>query len=161
MEILIGLTAVLVTVSFIKDRKKTFKAIKKGINRMMIILFPLLAVLIIVSFVLYFIPEKTITEYLTGGNKYTGTLIALLLGSISVMPGFIAFPLSGILKDNGVLFMIIAAFTTSLMMVGIISFPVEKKYFGTKVALLRNIISFLTAAIVSIAAGILYGEILL
>ena len=92
-------------------------------------------------------------------KKYLGVLIASLIGSITMMPGFIAFPLGGILKQNGVLFMIISAFTTSLMMVGILTFPIEKKYFGTKVAILRNTVSFLIAIIVSIFTGIFFGEI--
>ena len=83
----------------------------------------------------------------------------MLFGSITMMPGFIAFPLGGILVQNGVLYMIISAFTTTLMMVGIITLPVEKKYFGTKVAVIRNIISFFIAVIISIITGMLFGEI--
>lgn len=75
------------------------------------------------------------------------------------MPGFIAFPLSGILKQNNVPYMVISGFTTTLMMVGILTFPMEKKYFGTKIAVLRNIVSFFIAIIVAIATGIFFGEI--
>ncbi len=41
--------------------------------------------------------------------------------------------------------MAISGFTTTLMMVGILSFPIEKTYFGFRVALVRNIVSLLIA----------------
>ncbi len=56
------------------------------------------------------------------------------------MPGFIAFPLSGILLSKGVPYMVISAFTTTLMIVGVLSYPVEKAYFGTKVTIMRNVV---------------------
>ena len=76
-----------------------------------------------------------------------------------MLPGFIAFPLSGILKDNHVTYMVISAFTTTLMMVGILTFPIEKEYFGVKVALLRNGISFIIAIVIAIVTGIVFGEL--
>ena len=112
-----------------------------------------------VSFVLYFIPETTISEYLSYGNKYISLMIASFLGSITIMPGFIAFPLSGILRQNNVPYMVISGFTTTLMMVGILTFPIERKYFGTKVAVLRNVMSFLIAIVVSIMTGIFFREL--
>ena len=75
------------------------------------------------------------------------------------MPGFIAFPLSGILLNKGVSYMVLSAFTTTLMMVGILTYPIEKEYFGVKVTIIRNIISFFIALAVAIMTGIFFGEI--
>jgi len=55
--------------------------------------------------------------------------------------------------------MVISAFTTTLMMVGILTFPIEKEYFGVKVAFLRNIMSFIIALAVAVITGILFGEV--
>ena len=123
------------------------------------ILVPLLLILIFTSLALYFIPEKIISQSLTNNNKYINTFIAALIGSITMMPGFIAFPLAGILRDRAVTYMVISAFTTTLMMVGILTFPLEKKYFGTKVALQRNLIGFGIALIVALMTGLLFGEL--
>ncbi|MGD8229878.1 MAG: hypothetical protein PVI20_19025, partial [Desulfobacteraceae bacterium] len=60
----------------------------------------------------------------------------------------------------GVLYMVLSAFTTTLMMVGILTFPIEKAYFGPKVTILRNVLSFLVALIVAVMTGIFFGEIL-
>lgn len=160
MIFLIIITSLLLIISFIKNRQKTVAGLKKAAKKLGIILPILLAVLIIVSVVLYFIPGSRISEFLAGNNAVVGYLAALLIGAITMIPGFIAFPLSGILRQNGVSFMIISVFTTTLMMVGFLTFPVEKKYFGMKVAVLRNVISLFIAVTVSLVTGILFREIL-
>ncbi len=76
------------------------------------------------------------------------------------MPGFIAFPLSGILLSKGVPYMVISAFTTTLMIMGVLSYPVEKAYFGTKVTIMRNAISFCIALVVALVTGLFFGEVL-
>ncbi len=157
--ILIIITLALLLISFLKDRRKTLSALKIAYKKFSMIFIPLLFILIVVSIVLFLLPGDTISKYLTDSGKYIAVLSASLLGSITMMPGFIAFPLSGILKQNGVFYMVISAFTTTLMMVGIITFPIEKKYFGARVAVLRNVISFLIALMVSLVTGILFGEI--
>lgn len=88
-------------------------------------------------------------------------MIAALIGSIAAVPGFIAFPLAGILRDNGISYTVIAAFTTTLMMVGITTFPVEAAYLGNRVALIRNIIGFIIAILVALFIGLFFGEAIL
>lgn len=159
--VLFIITGFLVIVSLIFDRAKTMKGMKIAVKRFGMILIPLLLMLVIVSVILFFMPETTITKYLSSGNKYLSTLTASLIGSITMMPGFIAFPLSGILRDQGVAYMVISAFTTTLMMVGVLTFPIEREYFGVKVAVLRNVISFFIAIAVAIMTGIFFGELFL
>ena len=159
MIYLIIITITLLLISYIFNRKKTIEGLKISLKRFLRILIPILTMLVFVSITLFFLPERMISRYLSNDSKYLSTIIAAFLGSISLMPGFIAFPLSGILKQNGVLYMVISAFTSTLMMVGVITFPVEKEYFGVKVALLRNIISFFIALIVAIITGIIFGEV--
>ena len=53
---------------------------------------------------------------------------------------------------------VLAAFTTTLMMVGILTAPIEKEYFGVKVTVIRNVISFLIALIITVVVGIFFGE---
>ena len=72
-----------------------------------------------------------------------GFVFAALLGSISLIPGLVAYPLSSVLLKNGASYPVIAVFITTLMMVGIITLPVESKFFGFKVAFTRNLLSFI------------------
>ena len=159
MEFLYYLTAFALLVSFLSDYKKTIKAFKIAYNKGKKIFPALLTMLIIVSVILYLIPDHVISAYLGNNNKYIGVMLASLLGSITLMPGFIVYPLCGILLEKGVAYMVLSAFTTTLMMVGVITYPIEKEYFGVKVTLIRNVISFAIAIIIAIVTGIFYGEI--
>lgn len=116
--------------------------------------------LMLVSIVFYLVPEETIMKYMNDESKWFSVFLASMFGSVSIMPGFVAYPLSGILLKKGISYMAISAFTTTLMMVGIITFPIEKAYLGTKITILRNIIALFIALITAIATGLIYGEIL-
>jgi uncharacterized membrane protein YraQ (UPF0718 family) len=141
------------------SREKTLRAVKIAAKRLLNILPSFLIMLILVSIVLFLVPDKVISSYLGGNNKFIGVLFASFFGSITLMPGFIAFPLCGILLKKGVLYMVLSAFTTTLMMVGVLTYPIEKEYFGTKVTIIRNVISLFIALIVAVMIGILFGEI--
>jgi uncharacterized membrane protein YraQ (UPF0718 family) len=152
-------TAILVMVSFIADRKKTLQGIKIGLKKFRKILPDYLKILIFVAVILFF-SESLIAEYLGQDNTFLGMVIGLVLGSVTIMPGFIAYPLAGVLVEKGVLYMIVAAFVTTLMMVGLLTYPLEKEYLGVRATLLRNGGSFLIAVIISLTIGFCYGEIL-
>ena len=115
--------------------------------------------LVLVSIVLFLVPESLISTYLGGNNRYVGVLIGAVLGSVVLMPGFIAYPLCGILLQKGVAYMVLSAFSTTLMMVGVLTYPVEKAYLGTKVTVIRNLISFAIALLVALATGLFFGEV--
>lgn len=153
-------TGLALLISLIANREKTLKAVKIALKRFLAILPAFLSMLILVSVVLFLIPDTVVLHYLGRDGKFTGVIIASLLGSVTMMPGFIVFPLCGILLEKGVLYMVLSAFTTTLMMVGILTFPIEKAYFGKKVTILRNILSFFVALIVAVMTGIFFGEIL-
>ena len=152
-------TGLAVLISLIASREKTLKAVKIAAKRFAIILPAFLTMLVLVSIVLFLIPDKVISDYLGSDNKFVGVLLASFFGSITLMPGFIAFPLCGILLEKGVLYMVLSAFTTTLMMVGVLTYPIEKEYFGVKVTIIRNVISLFLALIIAVATGIFFGEI--
>ena len=152
-------TGLAVLISFVADSERTLKAFKMAVKKFVTILPAFLGMLILVSIVLFLIPDRVISQYLGSSNIFTGVLFASFLGSITLMPGFIAFPLCGILLKKGVLYMVLSAFTTTLMMVGILTYPIEKAYFGAKVTIIRNIISVFIALIVAVMTGIFFGEI--
>ena len=159
MHYLYIITGLAVVVSLFVNRKKTLTAFKIAGRTFVVILPAFLVMIILVSIVLYLVPEEFISSYLGSDNKYLSVLFASFIGSIILMPGFIAFPLCGILLEKGVLYMVLSAFTTTLMMVGVLTYPVESAYLGRKVTIMRNLISFLIALIVALVTGILFGEI--
>ncbi|RUT73126.1 hypothetical protein DLK05_15070 [Ancylomarina longa] len=150
------LTVALVVISFIADRKKTLKGIKKGLKQFLKILPTLLSVIIIISIVLFFVSNEFLMEYLGKGAGLGAYISAAAIGSISLLPGFIAYPLAGILVKSGVSYSVIAVFITTLMMIGILTIPIEAKYFGMKTTLIRNTLSFFGAILVGAVMAFIY-----
>ncbi len=153
------ITIIMLFVSLLANRKKTTEALKIAFKKFSAIMPSFFMMLMLVSIVLFIFPDETIIKYL--GQRHYGysTFFAALLGSISLMPGFITFPLCGILAQKGVSYMVLSAFSTTLMMVGIVTFPIEKEYLGVKIAIIRNIISFCIALCVAFMTGLFFGEI--
>jgi len=157
--ILYILTGLALATSLVVNRQKTVGALRIAVRRFVNILPAFLAMLILVSVVLFLIPDEVIIRFLGADAKYLAVLSAAALGSIALMPGFIAFPLAGVLLEKGVLYMVLSAFTTTMMMVGVLTYPIEKEYFGTRVTIIRNAVSFLIAIAVAMMTGIIFGEI--
>lgn len=152
-------TAILVVISFVADKDKTRKGMIVGIKKFRKILPNYLKLLILVAVILYF-SEQLIAEYLGQDNWFWGLLTGLSLGSVTMMPGFIAYPLAGVLIEKGVSYMVVASFVTTLMMVGILTYPIEKEYLGKTATLIRNGAGLVVAVIISLAIGLSYGEFL-
>ncbi|MFA4873685.1 MAG: permease [Patescibacteria group bacterium] len=153
------LTVVAIGLSLMIDRGKSWQALRIALKRFLHILPDLLMMIVLVSVVLLLVPERTIARYLGTHNIYLSAALAAILGSVTLMPGFIAYPLCGLLLEKGVPYLVLGIFSTTLMMVGVVTFPLEQHYFGTRVALIRNLLSLLIALIVGICIGIFYGEI--
>ena len=147
---------VLLIVSFVKSREKTKKALLKAWKSLKNILPMLLGVILLIGLLLSIIDTKLISKIIGGESGFYGVMLASLVGSITLIPGFIAFPTAALLLTGGAGYIQIAAFVQTLMMVGIVTLPIEIKYFNKKVAILRNILSF----VLSIGVAYLIGLIL-
>jgi hypothetical protein len=66
----------------------------------------------------------------------------------------VAFPLAAALLKSGAGFMQIAVFISTLMMVGIVTMPVEIKYFGKKATFIRNGMAFMFSFVVAVVIGV-------
>ncbi|NQU17005.1 MAG: permease [Candidatus Saganbacteria bacterium] len=153
MQILIAVSIVCLALSFFVNRKKTFTGVKRGAIMFLNLLPAIFIVIFLTSVFLYLIPEKVITEYLGAGSGFLGVVAAALVGSISLIPGFVAFPLAGLLISRGINYTIVAVFITTLLMVGLLTLPIEIKYFGKKAAITRNVLSFIGALVVGVLIG--------
>jgi uncharacterized membrane protein YraQ (UPF0718 family) len=152
---LLTITFVLVLLSFAIDRNKTLTGIKKGIRMFVNVLFPFLNILILISVFLYFLPPDIIPKMLGSGSGFRGILIAAAVGSVSLIPGFISYPIAATAISQGATYSATAVFITTLMMVGFITLPLEMQYFGKRAAVLRNFLSFIAAIIIGLPVGYL------
>ena len=84
-----------------------------------------------------------------------GLALAAIVGSITLIPGFISYPIAATLIRQGASYTTVATFMTTLMMVGAVTFPLEAKYFGKKVAAMRNALNFVIAIIIGLLVGLI------
>lgn len=131
--------------SLVKDRKKTKMALKKAIKSLNNILPQFLAVLMMVSILLAYFDTELISRFIGVRSGFWGVLGASLIGSITLIPGFVAFPAAAELLKNGAGVAQLAAFVSSLMMVGVVTIPLEISFFGKRITFMRNSIAFLFA----------------
>lgn len=149
MDTLVFYVAVVILfgISLVKDRSKTKKALLKGLKALENIMPQFITVLILIAIMLTVLNAEIISHFLGAETGWIGVVIAASLGSITLLPGFVAFPLAGELLRNGAGVMQIATFVSSLMMVGIITLPMEISYFGKRTAILRNVFALIFSVV--------------
>ena len=145
----------LLLVSFIKDKEKTKLALKKAWKSFDNILPSVLTILLLIGFILTLLDTQTISRLLGTDSGIMGMIIAAVVGCITLIPGFVAFPLAASLLDAGAGYVQIAIFISTLMMVGIATLPLEIRYFGKRTAIKRNIFSLFCAIMTSCLIGVI------
>jgi len=151
--ILYGLAIVGLAVSFFRDRQKTKAALRKAWKAFENILPQLLTIFLVIGFALAIFPPETIRSLIGSGSGFWGVLAAAVIGSITLIPGFVAFPLAAALLKSGAGYMQLAAFISTLMMVGVITIPIERKTLGMKATLVRNAAAFSFSFLVAVVMG--------
>lgn len=154
-KILYIVVIVWLIISFIKDKSKTKIALKKAWKSFENILPSVLAVLFLIGLILSVLDENTISRLLGEESGVLGMVIAAIIGSITLIPGFVAFPLAASLLQAGAGYAQIAMFISALMMVGIATLPLESKYFGKKIAIKRNLLALGAAIVTSCLIGVI------
>lgn len=150
---LYAITIFLLLISYKNDKKKTKMAIKKAWKAFENILPEFLGVIILVGILLSVLNPDVISRIIGKESGFLGVIISAIVGSITLIPGFVAFPTAALLLQSGAGYTQIAAFISTLMMVGIVTMPVEIKYFGRKITIYRNILAFLFSFLVAFIIG--------
>lgn len=149
------LTGIGFFISIRKDKKKTLNSMYMARSMMKNMVGEIIGVLFLIGLITTLIPPNTIRSFVNGSNTLISTVVSALVGSITLIPAFVAFPLVGSLVNMGVNIIPIVAFLTTLTMVGIVTFPLEKREFGVKFTLYRNLFSFLFAIIIAMVMGVI------
>ncbi len=159
MEIVLYfVTGILFVVSFVKDKGKTKMALKKAWKSLEKILPQLLGIVFLVGIILALFDAQTISTVIGSDSGFLGILISAIVGAVTLIPGFVAFPTAALLLENGAGYMQVAAFVSTLMMVGVATAPVEMKCFGKKLTLIRNMMAFVFSFIVAMVIGQVVGK---
>jgi len=149
---------ILLVFSFYKDQKKTKMALKKAWKAFENILPEFLVVILLVGLLLAIMNPEMISSIIGDKSGWFGVILAAVIGSITLIPGFVAFPMTALLLDGGAGYMQIGAFISTLMMVGIVTMPVEIKYFGKKLTIYRNLLAFLFSFVVALVIGVVMSR---
>lgn len=149
------ITLIWLLISILKDKKKTLNSVKMSCGLMKGMVSEIVAILFLIGIILTFIPPDTIKQYMGESNVLLSTIVFALAGGITLIPAFVAFPLIGSLLNAGASIIPVVAFLTTLTMVGFVTFPLEKKEFGTKFALIRNSLSFVFAIAIALLMGVI------
>lgn len=151
--ILYGLCIVLTLVSFFKDKEKTKRALINGIKSFENIMPQFLSILVIIGIGLTILKPEIISKLIGNDSGIFGVMLSSLVGSVIMMPTFVAFSTGNTLIQNGAGYAQVSALITTLTMVGVLTFPLEAKYIGKKGAFYRNFLAFLFSFVVAFFMG--------
>ena len=142
--------------SLAADKTKTRRALQKAWKSFVNIAPSFVGVILLVGIMLAFLSPEFITSVIGEGSGAAGVVLASIVGAVTLIPGFIAFPTAALLLQSGAGLTPIAAFISSLMMVGVMTLPIEIEYFGIRASISRNIAAYLF----SLAAAFIIGAVL-
>lgn len=148
------ITVIILITSFIKNKQTTKDALKKAFLLGRGMALSILSIVFVIGLILSLLPPEQIATTIENHNSILATIVSALFGTITLIPAFVAFPLIRTLLNAGVDVMPSVAFLTTLTMVGVVTFNLEKKTFGLKFSLIRNSLSFVFAILIALIMGV-------
>ncbi len=130
-------------------KKKYNIALKNTFNNIKNTLPVLFAIILLIAWVISFIPDSFYSKIFTGNNA-ADSFLGALIGSIATGNPVNSYIIGIELLKQNVGLVAVTAFVISWVTVGVVQFPAEALLLGKKFALVRNIISFISAIIISI-----------
>lgn len=148
-------TLLFLGISFVKNKEKTIKSLKMALRMGRGMALSIFSIIFAIGLILTLLPPATIAEFVGKQAVILATIVSAAVGTITLVPAFIAFPLVGTLITAGISIVPSVAFLTTLTMVGVVTFPLEKKEFGLKFTLVRNGLSFIFAIVIALIMGVI------
>lgn len=141
--------------ALIKDRGRTKQSVGVAVKSFIRILPTVLIIVVIIGMLMAFVPPDQISRFIGDHAGFGGVLSIAALGAVLHIPALISFPLAASLLQSGAAVASVAAFITTLTMVGVVTLPLEIKELGGKIALLRNGLSFIIAIVIALIMGVI------
>jgi uncharacterized membrane protein YraQ (UPF0718 family) len=143
--------------SYMKDRKKTKQSLKKAWKAFDNILPAFAVILLLIGETMAVVSPAIITAVLGADTGIGGMIAAAIIGSIALIPGFIIFPLAKTVLVMGAGIQQVAVFISALMMVSVVTAPMEAQLLNRKVMLWRNSLSLVFSFAVAFVLGKVVG----
>jgi uncharacterized membrane protein YraQ (UPF0718 family) len=109
----------------------------------------------VVGLILGLLTPQKISSLIGAEAGFTATVTAAVIGALTLIPSLVAFPLAGSLLRASATVMTISAFITTLVMVGVVTAPMEMKVLGRRFTLLRNGLGFISALLIAAVMGMI------
>ncbi|MEA2043097.1 MAG: permease [Bacteroidota bacterium] len=117
-------------------------------------ILPVIFIIVLaIGLLLGFVPQEQISRFVGEQSGIGGVLLTGIAGALTHIPSLVSFPLGASLLESGASITSVAAFITTLTMIGTITLPLEIKELGKKMAILRNGLSFVIAIIIALIMG--------
>ena len=150
-----GIAVAALIFAFIKDKDKAVQSLRMALSSFIKMLPMVFIIIIAIGLLLGFVPPDQISRFVGDQSGAGGVLLIGVVGALMHIPALLSFPLASSILENGASITAVAAFITTLTMIGIITLPLEIKMLGKKMALLRNGISFVLAILIAFIIGMI------
>lgn len=148
--IYLAVAAILMVLSFSKDRHKTRKAListgKIALNVLPVLFF----IFILMGVINIYVTKDLVVRLLGTGSGMWGILIGELVGAIALIEPAAVFPFSGSLLAKGASYGVIYAFASTAVLIGIATLPAELKFMGKKFTIVRNVLTFVLVFLIGL-----------
>jgi uncharacterized membrane protein YraQ (UPF0718 family) len=141
--------------AFVKDRARAKKSLVVALKSFVRILPTVLLIVVIIGLFLAFVPPERVAKFIGKQAGLAGILVISALGAVLYIPALTSFPLAASLLQRGASVAAVAAFITTLTMLGVVTIPLEIRELGAKMTFLRNGLSFLIAILIALLMGVI------
>ena len=157
--ILYSTASILLFLSWRKSREKTRAVLRKAWRSCVGVLPLFVAILLCMGFLLAFVDEAVIRQAVGKESGMAGIALSGLIGSVTLIPAFAAYPAAAeLLRVTGG-YAQITMLITSLMLVGLVTLPMESRFFGLKAALWRNGLGLVYSFALAVFVGAVFGGV--
>jgi hypothetical protein len=129
-------------------RHRLTRSLKKTARTFVNLLPIIIGMLLLTSLAVTAFPEQ-ISAGLFGSNDALDALIGAAAGSIAAGHPLASYLLGGELLKNGVSLIAVTALIVSWVTVGVVQLPAEALRLGTRFAIYRNLICFISAVVIA------------
>jgi hypothetical protein len=136
------------------DREKTGASLRRALATFDGVLPLLLTVTILANVALAFLRPDAVSWFIGPRSGWPGIAAAAAIGALTLLPGFVVFPLAAALLQRGAGFPHVMVLVSASTMVSLLTLPLEARTLGRNVALTRNALSlaFSIAAAAALSA---------
>jgi len=128
------------------------KAITNALRSLAAIAPMLLAVIGLVGLFQAFVSPEMLRS-LFNGSPFYDTLVATVIGGVSVGQPVLSYVIGGELLGEGISRYAVGAFILAWVTLGLIQLPLEAALFGGRFTLIRNLLAFVFAMLIGWATG--------